>query len=109
MISNGIPVVLCHGNNHKDSWQSVVCGNSVGNALDITYENGFYNFNDSDDIEKGYYFDDHGNLIPKDLYCVGFISVDAINHIIYDTRIGRGNSRAWHYGVSDEDIYEISN
>jgi len=109
MIGNGIPVVLCHGNNHKDAWQSVVCGNSVGNILDITFENGFYNFNDSDDIAKGYYFDGQGNLIPKDLYCVGFISIDTTNHIIYDTRIGRGSSRTWHYGLSDSDIYEISN
>jgi hypothetical protein len=26
-----------------------------------------------------------------------------------DTRIGRGRSRALHYGTSDTDIYEISN
>ena len=101
LLSRDIPVLWLHGDVHYDSYRAVPCASSlespIGYCLDISFDNAFYtNTSSGPDAAS----------TEKDKYCCGIVTIDTENNVVNDIRIGRGQSRKFHYGLSESDIYQ---
>lgn len=81
---NGTIIAMIHGHQHAD-----------------TYSNGYGNFNHIG-VTRGYAkVEEQGTA---DEYAFDVFTVDRANKILYETRIGRGNSRSFQYGDNPQQL-----
>ena len=88
-----IPFIFIHGDTHEDSY----------------YNNyGFNNIGVDQSFVKLWLEESTDEIGTENEYCVDYFTIDTEKKIIYETRMGRGDSRSYHYGVNSADNYQIT-
>ena len=83
---------LIHGDSHADTYKNTDGFNDIG--IDQSFV-------------KGWQHVPNESIGDSNEYCVDYFSIDFVNHIIHETRMGRGESRKYSYGIADADNYQI--
>lgn len=90
--TNGTNVILIHGNDHEDDYKNQCF---IGTNAETDYGNTFFN---NIGVDNGFV---KKWLKDEYRYCVDLFCIDFTDGIIYENRLGRGNSRAYRFGSAN--------